>query len=235
MTRIRDEQFEATGYDETWSEGENVGAGSTLDEDYATSSVSGAPSDWDSKCLRVVKASGEQAYVGHDLSPAETTLYFRCEIIIGSFPDALSQFQTMPFLIVADSGGTQVLVLRVQERGAANNGPYQFQFVESSSGSNSSHNSADIAADTRYRIEIEYDIAGNSWEWRIDDATQHSGTFSGGPSEIQNDFRVGVIGANTSALEWFLDNIALDDADWIGAEMNNIAAVLAAMDSAGPA
>ena len=37
VTRVFNEQLEATGYDETWSDGETVSSGNTLNEDTATS------------------------------------------------------------------------------------------------------------------------------------------------------------------------------------------------------
>lgn len=223
MTRFWDEQFEATGYDETWSSGETVAGSSSLDEDYATSSVTGAPADWDSKCLRSNMVSDAACYVQHFFAAAHTVSYARIEFIWGSFPDALAQFGTHIFAQQEDSGGVACWQLKIQERGASNDGPYRLQFYENAAGTGlTAHHSSsyEMSADTRYRIEVKWDGSANEWEFRFDGATAYSGTIDGGPTDIQDDLRIGLGagGGTPGNAELFFDNIAFDDTDWIGAE-----------------
>ncbi|GAF89481.1 unnamed protein product, partial [marine sediment metagenome] len=80
---VFNETFESVGYDEYWSEGETVEDGTILDEDYATSSVTGAPAWWGSKCLRVV-TGGNNAYVQHIFDADFSKAYIRVEVIVDS-------------------------------------------------------------------------------------------------------------------------------------------------------
>ncbi len=224
MAKFWDEKLEGTGYQETWSQGETVGAGSILDEDFSTSSVTGAPSDWSIQCLRSKKITSENAYVRHDFASSHTISYARVEFIWASFPDAMNQFSLHDLIQMEDSAGAKVWEIVIQERGASNNGPYRIQFREDANGDDTfiSHHSSSqtISLDTRYRIEVKWDGSANLWEFRFNGATAFSGSISGGSTNIQNDLRVGLGITNTGAgnAEIYYDNIAFDDTDWIGAE-----------------
>lgn len=223
MTRFWDEQFEGAGYEETWGNGETVSGSSALDEDFDTSSVTGAPADWDDQCLRANMVSSAAAWVGHDFSASEQISYARIELIWGGFPDGMSQFAQHSLFGVEDSSGTVVWRIDIQERGSANDGPYRIHFRENSDGGGLTghHDAAYVfSLDTRQRIEVKWDGSANEWEFRLNGSTTYSGSIAGGPTDIQQDLRVG-LGAYAGSpgnCELFYDNIAFDDTDWIGAE-----------------
>lgn len=222
MAKFWDEKLEGTGYQETWSLGETISGISILDEDYATSSVTGAPSDWDSQCLRCNMDNNDACYVRHNFASSQTISYARVELIWGSFPDGLAQFHVHTLFGIEDSSGNPVWRIYIQERGTSSDGPYRIQFRDFRDGTENANHSSDytFSLNTRHRIEVKWDGSANEFEFRFDGVTTYSGTITTGPTDIQQDFRLG-LGALAGApgnCEIFYDNIAFSDTDWLGAE-----------------
>jgi hypothetical protein len=220
MAIFWDEKFEPTGYEETWSEGETVSGSGILDEDFATSSVTGAPGDWGTKCLRAFGDGAGAVLVGHDFASSKAVSYFRMEVIVKAFPTIGANFGVERIAFQQDSGSADVWIFSIQRRDSLS--PNGFNWIWSGNddggGLNGYADAAnDIALDTRYRLECEWDATGNAFEWRIDGTLVDSGVLtSTHPVNIQNNFRVGWQTGAASG-EIFIDNVAFDDADWVGA------------------
>jgi hypothetical protein len=80
MAKIWDEQFEATGYDETWSEGETIDDTNVLDEDFPALSYPG----WKTDCLYAaltLNSNGANSFVAHDFGSDQAKLWGHFEFI----------------------------------------------------------------------------------------------------------------------------------------------------------
>ena len=225
MTSFWDEKFEPTGYEETWSEGETISGSGVLDEDFVTSGVTGAPGNWDAKCLRVVSDAAGAVLVGHDFASAQVISYFRMEVIVKAFPAIGANFGIERLAHQFDSGATDVWTFGIQRRDSLspNGFNWLWQGNDDGGGLNGRPDTTnDIALDTRYRLECEWDATGDTWEWRIDgDPVANGMLTSTHPINIQNNFRIGWESAATGG-EIFIDNVAFDDADWVGPAAGNL-------------
>ena len=209
MTRIWDETFEGSGYVESWSWGEAVDSGCTLNED--ATPPGGAPAAWGSQCLRSINtASNSDAYTGHTLSSAETEVYFRIECYLNA--EGLGNGQSQLFFAAYDSGFSDSLRFYWDQVG----GQTYITLFETHDSTVSTSTSA-ISLQTFYRVELYYNGSTGDWEWKLNGTSQDSGTLSGGaPSDIKTFF----LGHSEDqrACDAYFDLIAVDDADWIGAE-----------------
>ena len=220
MSRIFDEKFEGTGYEETgWTE--VVGAGSTIDEDQVTSVVS-SPSGWGNQCLKIA-STGNDAYTYNNVG-AEAITYWRFEFIITAESVAndgyliiaysyQSSFGGTPWYLFLnkDSEGNRKFLVDSQHDGAAH---YYFGFPT-------------LALNTKYRFEIMWDATNDHWGWRIDGVNQPNDQDSTSPvttngnltSTHQSDSGVLILGSFAGvAFTTYYDLVACDSADWVGAE-----------------
>ena len=212
MARVFDEQFENTGtpgYDETaagagsdWAE--TVGGGATVDENQATGGIAGAPADWDDECLYI----DTNAVVTDTLNTLDSLMgefWLRVEVIIIS--EALSNNDQAYLIIIKDSEWDFIAEARLTQDASGN---LKFKYRIDAGFHTSTVN---LSLDTRYRLELYYNSAGG-WEWRLDGNTEFSDT-----STAQGGLRQIVLGDpdGSVAYEVAFDNIAIDDADWIGA------------------
>lgn len=215
MTRKWDEKFSAAGYDESWSIGEVVDAGSSLDEDADPADVS-SPSGWGTKCLKAVTANiGDSARVGHSVGGAADWVYWRLEFVVTA--ESLANGETMQLFFAENSGATiNAISLSVDQDAGA----LRAVFGVDEDGTETFYTSA-IVLDTRYRFECKYDIANNAWEWRMDGVTKNSGSLSSTHSTDFGTIAIGILAVDNIATGYF-DLFAVDDADWIGAESSAV-------------
>jgi hypothetical protein len=207
MARIWDEKFEGAGYEETWSPGEILGAGCTLDEDYACSSI-GSPSTWDSQCLQcVVDTAGDANYVRHNFGSDIPIAYYRVEFIVHSL--TLASYADMNILRVVDSGFGSLFAVTIYND-ATNN---RLCFYRSLDAPETHHTGAILTLDQKYRVEVKWDNTNDAWEWKVDGSSQHSGSFTG-----DNSSRNIYLGSTSRVNETYIDNFAIDDSGWVGAE-----------------
>src|SRR4030043_311003 len=110
MALIFDEQFEATGYDETaagvgsdWVE-TNAGGG-TLDEDFAVSDVETATGlslpTWGDQCVKLAGGTSEVS-IRQVLDSGQTDFYLRFDLILGNVADLPNS--TLMNLVYATDG-----------------------------------------------------------------------------------------------------------------------------------
>lgn len=230
MTRIFDEQFEATGYDETgWTE--VVGSGSTVDEDADSTDVS-SPTAWGSKCCKIiVNDNGTYSYnsVG-----AEAITYWRVELVITAEGIANSASEVL-FCFFDNVFGTQpVNILLAKSAG----GVLQFYGAVLNDGSvNYYLSNVTPVIDTKYRFEIKWDATNNLWAWKIDGVAQLNDQDSTYPITSEGlltsthgpNIGVVLLGTtswNSEGYTCYYDLVACDDADWVGSpiKLNKIAA-----------
>lgn len=212
--RVWDEQLEAApGYDETWSEGEvSVGTG-TLDEDKTRTDVTGAPADWDDDCLEVTSAADDDTlYVKHYFVSAVDPFYWRIEIIAGNIGNLENADDAM-LLIIRDGSDNDLMAVSIQD----NAGTKRFRINFSYDGDGHSYYYSPISEDTRYRIELKWDNGNDVWEWKVDGASQDNGAIS-----VDRDAQRVIMGLiaveNSRVVTTYYDNVAVDDADWVGSE-----------------
>jgi len=204
MARILSESFEGTGYENSWTE--TVDSGCICDED---ASIPGTPPVGSgSQCLRITtNAINENSFAVCVLSNQNISYvrtFFRIANLSDSyFPDAIT---------LLTSGGTNVASIRVRNIGGA----YSLLFGYSNGGALTYTGSVSINTTTWYRVEFRYDITNMLWEWRINGATQHSGSLSG--SLTPQRIRVGTPSTNNGIVDIHYDLVAWDDSNWIGAE-----------------
>ena len=209
---VFNETFEATGYDEIWSEGETLGTGVTLDEDYSTSSVTGAPSDWGSQSLQIVLAAGEDSYVEHDYAGSSyAESYMRVEFIVGS--DDLVDGDVTHFVSVRGPGSEKMYQFLFARAGGQ---PYLTTQVFHD-GTSNIYNMV-ISLNTRYRAEMYWSATKDEWEFRVDGNTRASGSLTGPAVDWElARFRLGDIGGQQDAAATvYVDNMAFSTASWVG-------------------
>jgi PKD repeat protein/uncharacterized protein YjiK len=210
---VFDERFEVTGYDEFWSEGETLGSGVSLDEDYATSLITGAPSDWDSEALEIVFAAGQDSYLEHLLTTTgHAVSYLRYEFIVSA--DDLANGDVNHILSVRGLGGEKMYQLMFARAGGQ---PYlTAQFYHD--GSSNIYNRV-ISLDTRYRAEVYWNSDTDEWEYRVDGGTLASGSLTGTAASYElSYFRVGDVDRQQDAgATIYVDNVAFSTGNWLGA------------------
>lgn len=216
MARVFDEKFEATGYDESgWSE--TVAAGNTCDEDFATSSVIGAPGYWDDDCLKCVNGGATAHAYALNATLTEPDSWTRIEFIWDALPS-----NTQNFISLYDVTNSKILVY--------------FQVLNASGdlrcfsyhdGSSNTYDAlTTLSADTLHRIEVKWDVTNNVWAWRLDGVDQPNdvdasdpitseGTLSSTHATNLERIICGTFTQNRGVTVYF-DNVAVDDADWVG-------------------
>lgn len=206
MARIFDEKFEGTGYEETWSGGETVAGGCTLNEDYATSGLSGVPSTWNNQCLQVISdTTGDEVYVGHTFGSALPIAYYRIEVYCHTA--TITNYNMMTVLRLLNNGYGACFDLGISNQG----GTYKWEIDVFGDTTPSYY--ATFAFDTFYRIEIKWDNTNNAFEWLINGVSQNTLAFTNNSSTQRIS-----LGARNHVTELYLDNFAVDDSDWVGAE-----------------
>lgn len=222
MARVFTEGFEATGYDNSWAE--TIVSG-TLDEDAAVSEA-GSPSGWGTKCLKVISDGGD-CRADHDLPSAVNDSWLRVEVVVTA--ESLANGNLANILIVNDSSFGAVYTLDLKQVA----GVLRFSLSCYHDGNYNGYDSLTaLSLNTRYRVEVKWDSANDVWAWRIDDVDQPNNVDSTSPVTSEgtltsthrtniDKLRVGVWQHRT-ACTYYVDNIAIDDADWVGAELPDL-------------
>jgi hypothetical protein len=212
MARILDEKLEGTGYQNTWTE--SVGAGCTINEDAASSDV-GSPTDWGSQCLKLITAVGVPNYT-YSLLGDGAIRYTRVEIVITArtLDDGTGRLIAVG---MNNAGSTYCWRLFIARSGAS----YLFAVIAFLDGTTQSlYWGSAYSLNTKYRLEIRWDKTNNVFDWKVD------GTSQGSQSLVAGSVQMGLICAggddnpgNNSAT-FYEDLIAVDNADWVGAEVS---------------
>ena len=225
MTKQINEKFEATGYDETWSGGETVGSGGSLDEDANPADVS-SPANWGTKCLKAVgdgTANGN-AYVSDSAAMLSGSVhYFRLEVVVTSWA---GNADVQDIIQVLD-GGQFAFRLRLYNDSVDNfflmgvyyDGAYHALFAVETK----------FNLNTLYRIEVRWDAPADEWEWKINGVLQTNnvdssypitspGTLSSTHATACDLIHLGITTNQEAAATVYYDLVAVDDTTWVGEE-----------------
>jgi len=218
MTRIFNERFEGTGYNETWSDGETVDTGCDLDEDQSIA-VAGNPAHWNALCLYadVVGATGDDAFVAGDLVNLsdEPNTWLRIEVVVVA--DGLDTDTNIArLLVVKDSADLLLYRISLVNDG----GTLKIRCTAKLNGSDlTSYLSAGISIDTLYRIEVQWKTTTNEFAWRINDVLQDAAALTGSHALGIDEISALGLTAVTATKDFTvaIDNVAIDDKHWVGA------------------
>jgi len=222
MARIFDEKFEGAGSEETWAE--TVTSPATLDDDALSSDVS-APSGWGAQCMKNVSTStspeATPPYIHHAPStPFAGTIYFRFELVLTAESFSDGDFNR---LITGweDGFGPPAFAMSIIQRAGPvlklrygiNNDGVGLDFLDGPT----------MTLNTRHRVEIKWDTTNNLWAVRLDGSAVDDGSLSSSHAVDVGELRVGAGMSTESSSEEactvYHDLIAVDNADWVGAEL----------------
>jgi hypothetical protein len=202
------EGFEGTGYEDTWRE--LIGTGPTINEDKATSGVTGAPADWGDQCCEMVAVAGQNCTAviqraGSDgWGFAYPTAYVRFDFILDT--DSLGNNESNQIWALSNDVSTKIADATVQRDGS---GVLQLSFWIQHDGSGGTRYTMNISQDTRYRVECKIDSVADTWEWKVDGTSKNSGslTGSGASMVVEEVWFGGASGATDAAMTIYFDNI----------------------------
>jgi len=228
MTRVWDEKLEGTGYEETWNIGETVTAGNTLDEDQATSGVTGAPGNWHAQCLKCeTTAISSNAYIYHS-EDFGGTLYYRLGFIIAA--ENLANDGTLNLAWYADSTFSGGLFCMLFQNTGGDLVITVSIYTDSTNTFQSFSSFATVSLDTPYVFEFVVDEsagAAGEWDWWLDGVRQPNdqdasdpvttpgnlGTGYLRPTELLQGIVTASVGGTNTV---YMDNIAIDNAERVG-------------------
>lgn len=213
MAEVWTETLEdATDYDTFAVANESESAGCSIDPNYDTSNI-GSPSGWGSECMRCVTdgTAGDTCHIWYQHGSDIATAYFRMEFYIES-----SSYGNGDYIMLcnaADSGWGTIFTLKITHDGS--NHYIEYDAAYGSAGDPAA-DTATISTTTKHTVEVKWDNTGNAWEWRLDEVSQGSDTFSDDKS-----LRVFTIGASypagtPSAFTICLDNMGCWDDGYAG-------------------
>lgn len=207
MARIWDERFETPGYEETWSDGETVSAGCSLTDDYDTASLSPTPgASWQVHCLRAIcDTMDDDCRVGHTLGSGLPISYWRIEFMVDS--SAVTAYNESNFLVCWTAAWNLLFCAGIYHDGAAQK--LQFRHLVDAD----ARILDTLAVDTYYRMEIKWDLTNDLWEYKLNGVSRGSGALTSALLP-----QIFWIGAQSGIATVNIDNFAVDNANWIGAE-----------------
>ena len=206
---IWDERFEGSGYEETWSDGETVGSGCTLDEDASTSKV-GSPLGWGYHCLKCI-TGGNDVFVEHSLSSVVTSHFGRLEFVVTS--ESLADSDANYTLHFWDGSWNDVLQFYLTQSG----GQLMIELALYNNGSWHYYN-ANISLGTCYRLDWKYKTSDRTWAWKLNGVVQNSGSLTGSYRSGIQHFRLGQFW-NSAATTIYFDLFTLSDSTWVALEL----------------
>lgn len=209
MTVIFETSFEATGIESGWAQ--VVGTGCTLDWD---STDVARPTSGGAQTLKSVSAStGYNAVAYYDMGTGNGLTKSFTRLYEQYAAEGLANGQFKLVARMADQNNLDVWQLRLVQAAAK----LYWQFVLYNNGIVNTYPSAEISADTWYRIEVKYDDTDNTWEWKIDGVSQDDGALAGTHRTEIRYFTFGAIAvAQTITLTNYTDLVKVDNADWPG-------------------
>jgi len=219
------QNFEGTGYDnsEAWST--STSGSGAIDADAATSGA-GSPSKWCDQALKVTStAAAEQAYISNDadLNADDTTQipigYFRLEFVVDSHSLASGEYNSI--MAVYNTGWD--IAFRLYLRNVSGTLKLRINVYNDDIGQEYDSLTA-IALDTRYRVEVKWDITNNLWAWRLDGVNQPNDVDASDPVESEgvnisvrglDEVSIGHNVASNAGVTYF-DRYGISTTGWIG-------------------
>lgn len=208
------EGFEGTGFELTgWTK--NSGPNNSIDEDYDADTVVGAPAGWQDQCLAI---DHQFDWFNSDIERTwsqPSIEYHKFDIIVNS-PPVHSGILTPFGLEYNGSYFTQIQIEGVF-------GDAYFQWAGISTGFKRAFNA--ITLDTKYTIEIRYDIPALEWEWKIDGVLQPNdeddsapvtspGSITEANAKLHDKLRIGPY-SQSGNLICYIDNWQWSSCDWV--------------------
>lgn len=224
MTRLFNERFIDGSFDETWPDGKTEDTDCSVEENTAIPfpfNFDNALS-WRDKCLEVAidGSGGDHAYIGGDLvnlSDEEDT-WFRVEffVLVNGLDTPGNEGR---IAVVKDSAA--LLLYRVLLRN--DGGVFKIKLTTRLNGvAFTDYLSDEISMGIMYRVEVKWDITNHQFEWRINGVTQDSAaltdTHAIGIDAITSLGLLSVAAGKNMTV--YIDNVAIDDADWVGSEIS---------------
>ncbi len=165
------EGFEGTGFElPDWSK--DTGAGSTVDEDKATSGITGAPDGWEDQCLELTISGFDNGNIYRYFETDTGLAYYRFEFII--LPRTNSSGDEFPLLWLEGFEGITWELFGISIIDDGTNYSIEMDMGFDPGGNTYFLNAVE---DTRYLVEVYYDWTDDMWEWKVDGVSVASGTF----------------------------------------------------------
>lgn len=225
MTRLFNERFIDGSLDETWSGGKTIDTDCLLEENTAIPfpfSLDNAPA-WRDKCLLVDidGSAGDHAYLSGDLVNLsdEPDTWLREEFFVANNGlDTPGNRATL--LLVKDSAALMLYRVSLANEG----GVFKIRLAAKLNGVDiTEYFSDEISTNIMYRVEVKWDAGNNQFEWRVNGITQDSAaltdTHAPGIDEISALGMLSVAAGKDMTM--YIDNVAIDDADWVGSEISH--------------
>jgi len=205
MTRVFSENFEGGGYENTWW-GETTDSGCTIDED--ASPPAGAPGSWGTQCLHCVNTiTNGDAYNQNGIPGNETLIYLRFGFYLDS--EDLSQTGIQDLFFGWDDSFNNAFAISLNQYN---------EIILRMFGDTEVTESASYTNQTFHLYEAKLDFGGGTYEVKLDEVSQGSGSLPANPVAHFRYFSFGLMFDQTNAVDIYYDLLAFDDADWIGAE-----------------
>lgn len=214
MAVVVDERLEGTGYEETWSNGETLGGGATLNEDLTPPAF--APDNWAEQCAQWVYVAANGCYVLdiNVLLPDINIAYLRAEFIIDAESFANNQFNAICVNVGGNGTDSHVYVYVGQD----GNGDLRFAYQEFADGTAGGVVAAGpvLALDTPYVWETLWDVNGQCTVW-LDGEVLFNETITDVGVTASDSLlwggSDGLVAADATVLQ---DNLIGDDATRVG-------------------
>jgi len=217
------EYFEATGYDETWSDGETIGDGNSLDPNADPADVS-AGFGWGDKCFKAITAGvNNSAFVRDDGIGAEAITYYRFEFVL----TVLGTDNLNYILETTNVGFGHAFRVQVSNSGDI----LRLKMYSYHDGNSHIYNSlTTLSLNTNYSVEVKWDATNNLWAWKLDGVAQPNDQDATDPVESEGaltDTHVTEVSKiwfgllnSSQATTIYLDALDIDTTGWLGGAHN---------------
>jgi hypothetical protein len=213
MTIILNEKYEnTTDYDDVgWTE--VVSGTNTYDPNADTVEVS-SPDYWGQECLKIDVSDAASNCYGFNIFITRPITYTRIEIIVTAESYVDDEFSTIAFAQDTVSGKnawilylrqTLALGLHLMFNPRWDNGDH----VKFSNGSQ-------ISLNTKYIVEVKWDVTGADWEWKINGVVLDTGNdeITGAAAQTVNLLLIGTVAGGAANYTACFGNIMVDDTQY---------------------
>lgn len=209
MARLIDENFEGTGYEESWIE--TVTSGNTLDEDSAIPGT--PPSGSAAQCLKAIFTAGAiNAYAKRVIGDTNIA-YIRGYLYLSQ--EGLNNNQNISTLVLGNSSSATVAQLVITQTAGVLKAYLQYY----SNGALQSTTQVLMSLATWYLIEYRYDITNMLWEWKVDGVSQEVAALSAA-IRTPNNLVIGGGHGGSAQSTLYTDLVVWDNEAWPGAALS---------------
>lgn len=208
------ETYEANpGYDQAWDNTTEDGS-STLDEDYATSSLTGgAPDGWGDDCLQIFTHTDSDRCYNYETLTTQTTIYVRVEVFTASALTEIALNKATNFYYHTDASNARSVKVEIK-REAGGDSRFQFTYFNTSNAASNFLSDNTLSANTAYRVEFYMNTTTDAYEWLVDGVSQDSGTDATGLRDFRR-MHIGNATGNQEACTLYVDNVDANNSTWV--------------------